>query len=586
MVDQESRAYRPRRAFTEPDPDPGVAATPTPGPDPVDSTRAPLLDDDTPKPLYRDEVAPRGERNEQPPGPAGPTTIRPPEAPRPGAPRPEDTAVRSINFAPRRPPRFDDETTTLLPRTRASGRTPPRYDDIDDIDDFDTDGRGRIGRRTKLALLIGAVAAVVVLGLAIGYSVLGIGAQPGTVPSTAPSLAPSSPPPTTAGPSPSESPVGALLSDTSMLSPGQASKIDPDRTWAIELTQRGASKDAPTAACLGGDAVEEQPPGQQKILQVLSSSGQRPPSALHEATAYSTPEEAVQAFAVASRTLGGCATPGSYIASGRVITGLGDQAVGVVAKVVDGEDTQSHSVLLSRTGRVLNVVDVNAPGKAVNMGPVAEAVAAVTAGQCSTAGGTCGGKLSVKVGPPPLGGDEPGFLATGDLPPVGDASSPWTAAPIELPDEDFAGSGCETINWATVPAESRSARVYLLTDSGKSYFGLNQIVLTMSGEKAATRLVNDIKKDLETCKERAPTATVSKPAAVDGVGARNADIAGYTAEVEQDAGEATSKFRVGVVSTGAKVAYTFCNSSGDFDFTDNQWDVIAVRAGERVTQVT
>jgi hypothetical protein len=81
------------------------------------------------------------------------------------------------------------------------------------------------------------------------------------------------------------------------------------------------------------------------------------------------------------------------------------------------------------------------------------------------------GQVSVKVGPPPLGGDEPGFLATGDLPPVGGATSPWTAAPIELPEEDFAGSGCETVNWATVPAEVRSARVYLLTDSGKSYFG-------------------------------------------------------------------------------------------------------------------
>ena len=48
----------------------------------------------------------------------------------------------------------------------------------------------------------------------------------------------------------------------------------------------------------------------------------------------------MQAFAVASRTLGGCATPGSYIAGGRVISGLGDQAAGVMVKVVDGEDTR------------------------------------------------------------------------------------------------------------------------------------------------------------------------------------------------------------------------------------------------------
>ena len=70
----------------------------------------------------------------------------------------------------------------------------PRFDDIDEIDDFETEGRGGIGQRTKLALLIGAVAAVVVIGLAIGYAVLGIGAQPATVPSTSLVGGPQQPP--------------------------------------------------------------------------------------------------------------------------------------------------------------------------------------------------------------------------------------------------------------------------------------------------------------------------------------------------------------------------------------------------------
>ena len=58
-----------------------------------------------------------------------------------------------------------------------------------------------------------------------------------------------------------------------MLSPEQAATLDPDRTWNVELTQRGASEDAPVAACFGGDPVEGQPASQQRIMQVLSSSG-------------------------------------------------------------------------------------------------------------------------------------------------------------------------------------------------------------------------------------------------------------------------------------------------------------------------
>ena len=38
--------------------------------------------------------------------------------------------------------------------------------------------------------------------------------------------------------------------------------------------------------------------------------------------------------------------------------------------------------------------------------------------------------------------------------------------------------------------------------------------------------------------------------------------------------------------TGNKLIYTFANPTEDYDFTDDQWNTIAVRAGERVTQIT
>jgi hypothetical protein len=194
--------------------------------------------------------------------------------------------------------------------------------------------------------------------------------------------------------------------------------------------------------------------------------------------------------------------------------------------------------------------------------------------------------VQVKPGPPPLGGDKPGYLATGDLPPAGGSLTPWNAAPIELPQDDFPGSSCETVNWATVPAEARGTRVYLAPDSGKNYFGVNEILITAKDPKAATALVDKIKKDLQTCKERRLTAAVKPLQKVSGVGARSSTIAGYTAVVEQKTSQGTGKYRVGIVSVGNKVAYTFANPKGAFDFTDPQWNTIAVRAGERVTQIT
>jgi hypothetical protein len=54
--------------------------------------------------------------------------------------------------------------------------------------------------------------------------------------------------------------------------------------------------------------------------------------------------------------------------------------------------------------------------------------------------------------------------------------------------------------------------------------------------------------------------------------------------VSQKSIDGTHKYRVGIVSAGKKVVYTFLNPRDDYDFTDRQWDTVAVRAGERATQ--
>jgi hypothetical protein len=588
MVDQESGTYRPRRAFVEPEPAPPPPPAAIPGPPSVEEPRnvpptglkrptPDFVDEDAPKPLYRDEYAPRPLYQNEPA--------------ETGQEMSDDTAGRSITFAPRQR-RTNDDTTAILTRANTAtgrsrnGRAGPGL--ADDIDDFDSDEeRKPLGERTRWAIALGAVAAVVVVGLAIGYAVLRVGDQQGTVP--APSLtagtgatAPSTG--TTGDPSPTTG--GVLLSEDSMLTAAQAKRLDSKRTWEVVNTQRGADPEAPVAACFGAEPEDGQPVSQQKILRVLSSSGKSAPSALHEATAYATPEEAFQAFNVASRTLGTCAAAGAWLAAGQTVRGVGDQSVSAIVAVLDGKSTSWHSVIVSRTGRVLNVLDASRPAKAIPMKDPAAALAEVTDKQCTATGGKCAGNVQAKPGPPPLGGDEPGFLASGDLPPVAGSLTPWNAAPIDLPDEDFPGASCETINWNTVPAENRKMRIYLQPDSGKSYFGVNEILLITKDAKAATALVDKIKKDLETCKERRLTATVGDPKKVSGIGARNTEVSGYTAVVEQKTSDGTDKFRVGIVATGSKVVYTFANPSGDFDFTDSQWNTIAVRAGERVTQVT
>jgi hypothetical protein len=565
MVDPDP-GYRPKRAFVDPpaaDDQRAPEATPSGSTALPAGTAAEAPGEDDPKPLYRDEVAPAG--------PGGST------AGHTAAADEETRIVRPPHLRQRQRRSPDDEdATTLLPRTAAGGRSPVR----DELDLDEDRPHGLLGSRGRLALLIGAVAAVVVVGVALIFAVASVG-KPSAQPSgggTAGTGAAS-----TSG-SPSGGDAAGVLPPEQLLTPAAAKQIDAGRTWKVALTQSPPGEDAPTPACLTNQPVDGDPTPQQKVVQVLTSTGTKAPSALHQASAYATPEDAAQAYAVAAKTLGGCAAPGSYIASGAAVTGLGDQAVGLVVNVVTSGKTTLHSVVLSRTGSVLNIVDGAQPDKQLAVTGVAKALGAAIAAQCPAADGKCDHSPSVKAGPPPLGGDVPGFLATGDLPPAGQADESWVATPVEKPSEDFLGSQCETVTWSRVDAAKASTRVYLVASSTK--FGLNDIVLTMKTDKAASDFVAKIKSDLESCKKRTLTPTVSFPAQVKGVGAQGATVAGWTSTVSQTATNGTQRYRVGIVSSGKKVAYTFLNPlAGGYDLTQDEWDMVAVRAGERMTQV-
>jgi hypothetical protein len=495
----------------------------------------------------------------------------------PADPPTEETLMTPATLAPRRPQptSAEDETTTILPRSRP---TKHRTQALDAIDDYDDEPRPPLGRHAKLVLLIVGVAAVVVIVLLIGYAVRSAAKQPQN-------QASHPPPPSGSSQGASLAPGqngAALLSDDLMLSPSQA-KVLANRTWKIVPTKSGAT-DSPTAACFGGEPLEGQPTPKQEVARALKANGKNAPTALHAATAYSSTDEASLAYMIASKTLGGCAVAGFWIKSGHVVSGIGNQAAGAVVMERVGKHWRAHSVVLNRSGRVMNVLDAVQPSKAIAMNAVAKALGQVNKVQCASSGGECSNNPGVTKGPPPIG-DEPGFLANGDLPPAGPKVSPWLATEVKPPDKDFTGSGCESVKWTTEPAKSRSARDYLIQESGKNFFGLNEITLATKDAKAANKLVDRLKSNLSKCKNSQLTARVTNVEKVTSVGVKKTKIAGWTAVVTQKSTDGWVRYRVGIVSAGSKVIYTFLNPSADYDFTHSQWEVVAVRAGERATQV-
>jgi hypothetical protein len=369
-----------------------------------------------------------------------------------------------------------------------------------------------------------------------------------------------------------------------LITPQIATKVASDRTWKVQLTQKGKSADSPQPACFGGDAVEGQPIPQQSLLRVLNSTGSAPPAMLQQADAYATPEEAAQAFAVAARTLGGCTLAGAYIDSGAVVSGLGDQSTGLTLRVLDGATPQFRTVVLARTGRVLDIVDAAQPQSAIGVAKVALAAADTLNTQCRAAGGKCASGVRVAAAPPPLGGDVLGLLATSDLPPVGSGAAAWVGNKAQAPKPGAVqGSSCERVDWGKEPATARIARTYLLQDSS-SAFGLDEVVLTLKTADDASKLAEEVRDNWADCEKRLLTSKVADPKKFETTGARGTPISGWTTVVKQNSAD-TPTYRVGIAAAGTKVVFTFLNPQDKLDLSEDQFEQVTARAGQRATQV-
>lgn len=535
----EPKEYRPRRAWVEPDESPGADQVEDPGPkqDRPETRPTSRLDDDND------------------------TVIRP-AVPQAEPPAPE--------------PKIAPEPKTPAPETKAAPATPKPPATKPIAESLPEDDRG--GSRARTGVLIGVVSVIAVLGLVIGYFVLNRGDD--SPPTTVPTVTPSNPS------APSATPEAVtVLAEASMLTPSEAKGLGKKRTFKVELTQKGVGGDAPQVACLSTEPVEGQPQPNQTILRTLTGSGKDAPAVLHHADSYLSEDEAKLAFTQTATAIGGCLMPSAYITSGSTISGLGNEAVGIVLKSSES-GTQYRSLVMARTGRAINFADVMQPTKAVPLSDVVKAFSKSINRQCKAAGGKCAVAPKAAAGPPPMGGDKPGFLATADIPPVGKTGSIWGG---DTPGEaDVVGSGCEGVNFETMSEpKAKTSRTYLIDDpAAPSEFGIDQVILTMKDKKAAKALVNKIRDNIEGCASSTPTANVSGTESVKGTGASKIAIRGGVALVSQKVNATTTaNYRVGVIYAGNKVVYTFLPTKDEFDFTELEWERLTIRAGERVTQV-
>lgn len=375
----------------------------------------------------------------------------------------------------------------------------------------------------------------------------------------------------------------SMISESTMFTPGLAAMVIKQK-WQITADQPAGTGDSPVPACLA-DPQDDAPTPSQGMVRTLSTSSNGP-TALHLAEEYKSAELAAESFALIAKSLGECNLRGSYISSARVITGLGDQASAVLLD--DPATDDYHAVVADRTGRLVNVIDIAQAKDSPDLDKAAAALGRLTDRQCTLAIGICASDPQVADGPPPVGGDEPGFLALADIPVPTSNRGTWGGLAPGSP-ADVVTSGCENVKFESLPAIGRTARSYVLIDKPKGMpatFGLDEIALTMKSAKDASQEAKTIGNNIKHCAGRQPTAKITDFGSVTGVGADNTAITGSVALVTQKmSAKSSSTFRVGVAAAGDKLVYTFLPRTDDWDLTPAEWSGLTVRAAQRASQV-
>lgn len=327
--------------------------------------------------------------------------------------------------------------------------------------------RPRTGRRGKL---LGVSAVLVGLALVMGFLVLPRADQQSAAPSTG-------------GTPPSPSPK-ADMTQASLLRAG-------DLTAGVGGTWRAANW--PVVVCLPDISG----------VSTSSDSASFTASWLHGMAAhrielFETKEAAARGFSAARAALGGCSTPDMlYLANGWAISSLGQQAVGV-SYIVQGKTSVYHTVLLIRSGRMLNWLDLGRQKTAITGQQalvVARNLLRHQSGD-SAAGPAPGLNSRIGMSQPPAS-NSPGQILSADFPQIPGSKSAWSMYTTSAVDNDGARVLCDDI----AVSKTKGARMRLAQGWATSgTIWIDVYALDFSKADAARGLYRRLQSNLSTCK--------------------------------------------------------------------------------------
>lgn len=557
---------RPRRGWQpDEDPDDPVVSDDTPEPAPSPARRGALAD--PPEDADGGADAPRGDAPQDDvaeptanpfarPGSEAATQAAPPVPVLPLS----DTPIPAPVF-PRSSGEFADSPSPAPRRSALSSTTPVEAEPVAAAPHW-----FREHRRTLLAWGVGGLALALIVAVVVSLVVRG-----------GLTTAPPSESPT---PSATQTAVPDAASAADLVTVADLEGV-AEGAWAVTGTSHTAAEHDGRVACFQTNEDAANPTF--SVQRTLATSEKDPVAALHRIDAFANEAVASMAFEERVAVLSACSEVPAQLQGANEVAGLAPEAFQLTVLFQEEKD-RYHTVLLTRSGAVLQVLDVTQVGSPVDPETLAAALTRPQTQLSERQGEPA--PQGVTVSPAELPAVAPeGWLIPSDLPRIRAGIGRWNMTP---PGQlKSTGMGCESMTLVSEPGpKERAQATYLMTqdDEAPDTFGIDEMRFTFSKKKTAGAFVKKLGNALKSCKDRSPGANVQEQEEV---------------ETETADGKATSRlFVINMATSDTKsvtyqlivsqvnktVTYSLITVADDYRFADEQLADLAARTAIRAAQ--
>ena len=372
------------------------------------------------------------------------------------------------------------------------------------------------------------------------------------------------------------------VTEANLLTAAEMEAVAPKAGWKEGTTVTRLTNSTPRITCLANTTGQPNP-----ILtrqRTMTTASAQKLGAMHQIDAYANAAEASKVYELRAAQLAMCNDVPTWLVGADKVTGLGDEAQSVTIAYQDAV-AQYHTVVLSRTGTVVQALDTTQLTAAVPTKQVLPAFARAVTRQCATSGGACA-KAPDTTPTGPARTETPGWLVPSDLQRVTAGAGLWTST--ESQPVTSKGSQCENMTLASEAGPiRREQRTYLMTQdpAAPQTFGIDEVVMTFASPSDALAFSRKLQGNLMTCATRMAKSVVSDAqtatAVIDG---QTVITSTQMVTLPLLQGAQTTRFSTAVIVNGGMVVYLVNNPGPSYDLGKDKFLQIAQRAGQRSSQ--